>query len=171
MAGFLTTWLCIFVLPVKGESVRSSVLLAASQISQGERLSLAPVVLARIYRVLKIISDSSSLELRGLTLPWQSLYAWIHLHIHGAFSCLECPSSFLERGYPSVIQLAQASSTFERERVRLLFFAPHLVIDRFSLIHQPEVVGLPLDMREVEIGLDKRGRYTLLHSMGVDHYG
>lgn len=38
LAGFLATWLCVFVLPIGGESVWPSIFLAASQISQGERV-------------------------------------------------------------------------------------------------------------------------------------
>ncbi|KAH0467644.1 hypothetical protein IEQ34_002677 [Dendrobium chrysotoxum] len=117
LAGFLATWLCTFVLPLRVGSVRCSVFLVASQLSQGQRLSLALPVLARIYRALHTASKVTSLELRGLVLPWHYLYGWIHLHIRGAFSCLECPQYFLERGYPIVMQLAQAS-TLESERSR-----------------------------------------------------
>lgn len=166
LAGFIATWLCVFVLPVREGSVRSNTLLAASQISRGERLSLAPAVLARTYRVLNALSRDNTRDLTDLMLSWQYIYGWVHLHIQGAFSCLACPSYFLERGYPTIMQLSQASSTLEKERVRLFFFAPHLVADRFHLVHQPEVVGLPFDLREVEIidGLNRRGRSTLLYS-------
>ncbi|KAL0924898.1 hypothetical protein M5K25_005758 [Dendrobium thyrsiflorum] len=166
LAGFLATWLCTFVLPLKVRSVRCSALLAASQLSQGQRLSLAPAVLARIYRFLCTTSEASSLELRDPVLPWHYLYGWIHLHIRGAFSCLECPQYFLERGYPTVLQLAQASSTLESERVRLFFFAPHLVVDRFSIVHQPDIVDLPSYLREQILldGLDRQGRCTLLQN-------
>ncbi|KAH0449467.1 hypothetical protein IEQ34_020159 [Dendrobium chrysotoxum] len=169
LAGFLATWLCIFVLPLRVGSVRCSVLLAASQLSQGQRLSLAPPVLARIYRALCTASEATSLELRGLVLPWHYLYGWIHLHIRGAFSCLECPQYFLERGYPTVMQLAQASSTLELERVRLFFFAPHLVVDRFAVVHQPDVVGLPSYLSEQVIadGFDRQRRCVLLQSRGT----
>ncbi|KAH0451932.1 hypothetical protein IEQ34_019231 [Dendrobium chrysotoxum] len=86
--------------------------------------------------------------------------------IRGAFSCMECPQYFLERGYPTVMQLAQASSTLESKRVRLFFFAPHLVVDRFAVVHQLDVVGLPSYLREQVItdGLDRQRRCTLLQS-------
>ncbi|KAL0925857.1 hypothetical protein M5K25_004228 [Dendrobium thyrsiflorum] len=164
LAGFLATWICTFVLPLRTGFVRYSALLAASQLSQGQRLSLAPVVLSRIYRSLRTASEASSLELRDLALPWHYLYGWIHLHILGAFSCLECPSYFIERGYPAVLQLSQASTTLESERIRLFFFAPHLVTDRFSLVYQPDTVSLPSHLRGTVVvdGVDHRGRRTLL---------
>ncbi|KAL0918144.1 hypothetical protein M5K25_010135 [Dendrobium thyrsiflorum] len=101
LARFLATWLCTFVLPLRLGLIHYSALLAASQLSEWQHLSLAPSVFARIYRSLCIASKATSLELRDLTLPWHYLYEWIHLHILGAFSCLECPSSFAERGYPT----------------------------------------------------------------------
>ncbi|KAL0927759.1 hypothetical protein M5K25_001967 [Dendrobium thyrsiflorum] len=140
LAGFLATWLCTFVLPLKVGSVRCSALLSASQLSQGQRLSLAPVVLARICRIFRMASEASSLELRD---PY-----------------------FLERGYPTILQLVQASSTLESERVRLFFFAPHLVVDHFSVVHQPNIVDLPSYLREQILldGLDRQGRCTLLQN-------
>ncbi|KAL0917779.1 hypothetical protein M5K25_012867 [Dendrobium thyrsiflorum] len=127
LAGFLATWLCTFVLPLRVRSVRCSVLLAASQLSQGQRFSLAPPVLTRIYK---------------------------------------CPQYFLERGYSTVTQLIQASSTLESERVRLFFFAPHLAIDHFSVVHQPNTVDLPSYLRGQIVldGLDGQGRCTLLQN-------
>ncbi|KAL0912823.1 hypothetical protein M5K25_016232 [Dendrobium thyrsiflorum] len=175
LAGFLATWLSTFVLPLRAGSLRRSVLLAASQLSQGQRLSLAPAVLARVYRVLRTVSEASSLEVRDSVLPWQYLYGWVHLHVRGAFSCLETPAYFLQRGYPTVVQLSQASSTFESERVRLFFFAPQLVSDRFSLVHQPDVFSLPPHLRGTVIvdGVDHEGRRTLLlsrQSLAVAEY-
>lgn len=110
MAEFLVTWLCTFVLLIREGSIKSSTLLAAGKIFQDERLFLAPSVLVRIYAVLKIISEANSLELRDLILPWQYIHAWIHIHVHGAFAFLECPSYLLERRYTMVMQLSQASS-------------------------------------------------------------
>ncbi|KAL0911146.1 hypothetical protein M5K25_019262 [Dendrobium thyrsiflorum] len=164
LVGFLATWLCTFVLPLRAGFVCYSALLATSQLSQGQRLSLAPAVLARIYRSLRTASEATSLELRDLTLPWHYLYGWIHLHILGAFSCLECPLYFVERGYPTVLQLSQASATLESERIRLFFFAPHLVADRFSLVYQPDTVSLPPHLRGTVVvdRVDRRGRRTLL---------
>ncbi|PKU87357.1 hypothetical protein MA16_Dca008453 [Dendrobium catenatum] len=46
LVGFLATWLCTFVLLVRTGSLRCNVLLAASQLGQGQRLLLAPVVQA-----------------------------------------------------------------------------------------------------------------------------
>lgn len=134
LAGFIVTWLCIFVLPIKEWLVRSSALLAASQISRGERLSLAPAVLARIYRVMGFFSEVGLSEVRDQTLPWQYIHAWIHIHVHGAFSC---PTYFLERGYPAVIKLSRASSALERERVRLFFcYAPLVASFSFQSISE-----------------------------------
>ncbi|KAL0912220.1 hypothetical protein M5K25_018182 [Dendrobium thyrsiflorum] len=166
LVGFLATWLYIFVLPLRVGSLRCSVLLAASQLAQGQRLALAPAVLTRVYRVLRTISEANSLEVRDSALPWQYLYAWVHLHVRGAFSCLETPTYFLQRGYPTVLQLSQASSTFELERIRLFFFAPQLVSDRFSLIHQSDVFSLPPHQRGTVVvdGVDHGGRRTLLLS-------
>ncbi|KAL0911749.1 hypothetical protein M5K25_019910 [Dendrobium thyrsiflorum] len=166
LAGFLALWLSTFVLPLRVGSLRSSVLLAASQLSEGQRLALAPPVLARVYRVLRTISETSSLEVRDSVLPWQYLYGWVHLHVRGAFSCLETPVYFLQRGYPTVLQLSQASSTLESGRIRLFFFAPHLVADRFSLVHQPDSVSLPPHLRGTVVvdGADHRGRPALLQS-------
>ncbi|KAL0924902.1 hypothetical protein M5K25_005762 [Dendrobium thyrsiflorum] len=160
LVRFLATWLCIFVLPLRVGSLRCSVLLAASQLAQGQRLALAPAVLTRVYRVLRTISEASSLEY---------LYAWVHLHVRGAFSCLETPTYFLQRGYPTT------SSTFELERIRLFFFAPQLVSDRFSLIHQSDIFSLPLHQRDTVVvdGVDHGGRRTLLlsrQSLAVAEY-
>ncbi|KAL0903462.1 hypothetical protein M5K25_027846 [Dendrobium thyrsiflorum] len=151
LVGFLATWLCVFVLPLRVGSLRCSVLLAASQLAQGQRLALAPAVLTRVYRVLRTISEASSLEVRDSALPWQYLYAWVHLH----------------RGYPTVLQLSQTSSTFELERISLCFFAPQLVSDRFSLIHQSDVFSLPPHQRGTVVvdGVDHGGRRTLLLNM------
>ncbi|KAL0909712.1 hypothetical protein M5K25_020603 [Dendrobium thyrsiflorum] len=164
LAGFLAPWLSTFVLPLRMGSLRCSVLLAASQLSEGQRLALAPAVLARVYGVLRTVSEASSLESHDTVLPWQYLYAWVHLHVQGAFSCLETPTYFLQRGFPTVLQLSQASSTLESERIRLFFFSPHLVADRFSLIHQPDSVSLPPHLRGTIVvdGVDDRGRRTLL---------
>ncbi|KAL0915124.1 hypothetical protein M5K25_015523 [Dendrobium thyrsiflorum] len=175
LVGFLATWLCVFVLPLIVGSLRCSVLLAASQLAQGQRLALAPAVLTRVCRVLWTISEASSLEVRDSALPWQYLYAWVHLHVRGAFSCLETPTYFLQRGYPTVLQLSQTSSTFELERIRLFFFAPQLVSDRFSLIHQSDVFSLPLHQRGTVVvdGVDHGGRRTLLlsrQSLAVAEY-
>ncbi|KAL0904817.1 hypothetical protein M5K25_026972 [Dendrobium thyrsiflorum] len=121
-------------------------------------------VLARLYRSLRTASEATSLELRDLTLPWHYLYGWIHMHILGPFSCLECPSYIAERGYPTVLQLSQASATLESERIRLFFFAPHLVANRFSLVYQPDNVSLPSHLRGTVVvdRVDHRGRRTLL---------
>ncbi|PKU64996.1 hypothetical protein MA16_Dca004611 [Dendrobium catenatum] len=164
LAGFLALWLSTFVLQLRTGSLRCSVLLAASQLSVGQRLALAPAVLARVYRVLRTISESDSLTVRDSILPWQYLYAWVHLHVRGAFSCLETPDYFFQRGYPTVLQLSQASSTFESERIRLFFFAPQLVTDRFALVHQPDSISLPPHQRGTVVvdGVDHRGRRTLL---------
>ncbi|KAL0924698.1 hypothetical protein M5K25_005549 [Dendrobium thyrsiflorum] len=170
LAGFLALWLSTFVLPLRADSLRCSVLLAASQLSQGQRLALAPAVLARAYGILRSISEASSLEVQDSVLPWQYLYAWVHLHVRGAFSCLETPAYFLQRGFPTVLQLSQASSTLESERIRLFFFAPHLVADRFFLVHQPDSVSLPSHLRGTVVvdGVDDRGRRTLLlHRQGL----
>ncbi|KAL0922687.1 hypothetical protein M5K25_006694 [Dendrobium thyrsiflorum] len=175
LVGFLALWLSTFVLPLRTGSLRCSVLLAASQLASGQRLSLAPAVLARVYRVLRTLSEASSLEVRDLVLPWQYLYAWVHLHVQGAFSCLETPGYFLQRGYPTVLQLFQASSTLESERIRLFFFAPQSVTDRFALVHQPDTVSLPPHQRGTVVvdGVDRRGRRTLLlrrQSLAVAEY-
>ncbi|KAL0919029.1 hypothetical protein M5K25_011096 [Dendrobium thyrsiflorum] len=170
LAGFLALWLSTFILPLRAGSLRCSVLLAASQLSQGQRLALAPAVLARVYGILQSVSEASSLEVQDSVLPWQYLYAWVHLHVQGAFSCLKTPAYFLQRGFPTVLQLSQASSTLESERIRLFFFAPHLVADRFSLVHQPDSISLPSHLRGTVVvdGVDDRGRRTLLlHRQGL----
>ncbi|PKU80826.1 hypothetical protein MA16_Dca009237 [Dendrobium catenatum] len=175
LAGFLALWLSTFVLPLRTESLRCSVLLAANQLSVGQRLALAPAVLARVYRVLRTTSEASSLDIHDSILPWQYLYALVHLHVQGAFSCLETPAYFPQRGFPTVLQLFQASSTFESERIRLFFFASQLVSDRFALVHQPDTVSLPPHQRGIVLvdGVDHRGRRTLLlrsQSLAVAEY-
>ncbi|KAL0912856.1 hypothetical protein M5K25_016270 [Dendrobium thyrsiflorum] len=42
------------------------------------------------------------------------------------------------------------------ERIRLFFFASHLVADRFSLTHQPDSVSLPPHLRGIVV-VDERG--------------
>ncbi|KAI0519473.1 hypothetical protein KFK09_006921 [Dendrobium nobile] len=173
LTGFLALWFNTFVLPLRAGSLRYSVLLAASQLAHGQRLALAPAVLARVYRILRTLSEANSLEAQDSILPWQYLYAWFHLHVRGAFSCLETPAYFLQRGFPTVLQLSQASSTFESGRIRLFFFALQLVTDRFSLVHQSEAVGLPPHQRGTVVvdGVDHRGRRTLLlRSFSVAEY-
>ncbi|KAL0910236.1 hypothetical protein M5K25_021196 [Dendrobium thyrsiflorum] len=102
-------------------SLRCSVLLAASQLAPGQRLALAPAVLTRVYRVLRTISEASSLE---------------------------------------------TSSTFESERIRFFFFAPQLVSNRFSLIHQSDVFSLSPHQRGTVVvdGVDHGWIRTLLLS-------
>ncbi|KAL0924114.1 hypothetical protein M5K25_004923 [Dendrobium thyrsiflorum] len=126
LVGFLTLWLSTFVLQLRTGSLRYNVLLVASQLSESQKLALAPVVLARVYGVLQTVSEASSLESQDTVLSWQYLYDWVHLHVQGAFSCLETSAYFLHRGFPIVLQLSQASSTLESERIRLFFFAPYL---------------------------------------------
>lgn len=63
LVGFLAIWLCTFLLLIKEGFVLSSVLLVVSWISRGERLSLALVVFARMYGVMRAILESNSLEL------------------------------------------------------------------------------------------------------------
>ncbi|PKU60956.1 hypothetical protein MA16_Dca028270 [Dendrobium catenatum] len=164
LVGFLVCWLCTFVLPAKGGAIRCNALLAASLLSHGERISLAPVVLNKIFRTFRTISENPTLDGHDTTLPWQYIYAWVHIHIQGAFSCLEYPSYFSYKGYPIIMQLLRASSTLEQERVRLFFFAPHLVADRFRLVHQPELGSLPSNLIGADIidDTDRHGRYTLL---------
>ncbi|KAL0924019.1 hypothetical protein M5K25_004820 [Dendrobium thyrsiflorum] len=169
LVGFLAVWLCTFVLPLRAGSVRCSILLPASQLAQGQRLALAPPTLARIYRSLRTASEATSFELRDLTLSWQYLYGWLHLHVQGAFSVLESPAYFSERGYPT------ASSTLESERIRLFFFAPQLVTDRFALVHETASVSLPPHQRGTVVvdGTDRRDRHTLLlrrQSLAVAEY-
>ncbi|KAL0919501.1 hypothetical protein M5K25_011596 [Dendrobium thyrsiflorum] len=127
LAGFLALWLSTFVLPLRTGSLRCSVLLAAGQLSKGQRLALARAGLAR-----------------ESVLPWQYLYAWVYLHVQEAFSCLETPVYLLQRGFPTVLQLSQASSTFD--------------------------VSLPPHLRGTAVvdGVDDRGRRTLLlHRQGL----
>ncbi|PKU61639.1 hypothetical protein MA16_Dca027822 [Dendrobium catenatum] len=131
LVGFLATWLCTFVFPLRAGSVRCSILLAASQLAQGQRLALAPATLARIYRSLRTASEAASLELRDLTLPWQYLYGWIHLHVLGAFTCLECPPYFAERGFPTFSCL------------RLLLLLSQRGSASFSLPHTWLLTGFP----------------------------
>lgn len=122
LAGFLATWLCIFVLPVKEGTLRSNALLAASRISRGERISCCPCQDIQTVRGC-FRAEAHLSEIRSLVLTWHYIHAWVHLHIRNIRGCLECPSYFSEHGYPLVIQLSRASSTLERERVRLFFFA------------------------------------------------
>ncbi|PKU66978.1 hypothetical protein MA16_Dca019079 [Dendrobium catenatum] len=62
LVGFLGTWLCTFILLVRTGSLRCSVLLVASQLAQGQRLSFFPIILSKVYRVLRTLSEVSSLE-------------------------------------------------------------------------------------------------------------
>ncbi|GAA0145170.1 hypothetical protein LIER_05423 [Lithospermum erythrorhizon] len=58
-AAFLSCWLCVFVLPVEPLFfIRASVFKMASILAKGSRVSLAPPVLAYIYRSLSQISLS-----------------------------------------------------------------------------------------------------------------
>ncbi|KAL0909814.1 hypothetical protein M5K25_020712 [Dendrobium thyrsiflorum] len=132
-AGFLALWLNTFVLPLKTGSLRCSVLLAASQLSQGQRLALVPAFLARVYGVLRSFSEASSLEVQDSVLSWQYLYAWVHLHVHRAFSCLETPAYFLQRDRFSLVHQPDSVS-----------LSPHL---RGTVVVD---------------GVDDRGRRTLL---------
>ncbi|KAL0927310.1 hypothetical protein M5K25_001472 [Dendrobium thyrsiflorum] len=75
-------------------------------------------------------------------------------------------STCKERGYPTVLQLSQATFTLESERIRLFFIAQHLVADRFSLVHQPDIVGLSPHLRGIVIvdERNRRGRCTLIRN-------
>ncbi|PKU63133.1 hypothetical protein MA16_Dca027150 [Dendrobium catenatum] len=169
LTRFLVTWLGTFVFSLRVGFVSYSALLAGTQLSQGQHHSLTPIILAKIYRSLRVASKATSLELPNQTFLWHYLYGWIHLHILGAFSCLKCPLYFLVRGYAIILQLSQVCATLESERIHLIFFASHLVTNRFSLVYLLDAVSLPPHLRGTVVTYrhDRQGRCMLIRSRQV----
>ncbi|KAL0910558.1 hypothetical protein M5K25_021552 [Dendrobium thyrsiflorum] len=168
LVSFIATWLCYFVFPSQSRVFRPSTLLMASLIASGRRVSLAPAVLAQIYHSLGQICTTYGRAQCSVEIPWHYLHGWIHIHVAGAFSCPELPSYYTEHCFPSLVQLARATSSTDRAQIRLFMFAPLLMIDPYRLIYRsplgslpPQCFGVPLvDSRS------ERGTPTLLSRSG-----
>ncbi|KAI0497648.1 hypothetical protein KFK09_020881 [Dendrobium nobile] len=143
LISFVATWLCYFVFPSQNRVFRPSTLLMASLIATGRRVSLAPAVLAQIYRSLGKICTTYGSGQCSVEIPWHYLHGWMHIHVAGAFSCPELPGYFTERHFPSLLQLARATSSTDRAQIRLFMFAPLQMTDRYRLIYRSPLGSLP----------------------------
>ncbi|KAI0516062.1 hypothetical protein KFK09_008734 [Dendrobium nobile] len=144
LISFVATWLCYFVFPSQNRVFRPSTLLMASLIASGRRVSLAPTVIAQIYRSLGQICTTYGSGQCSVEIPWHYLHGWMHIHVAGAFSCPELPGYFTERHFPSLLQLARATSYTDRAQIRLFMFAPLQMTDRYRLIYRSPLGSLPL---------------------------
>ncbi|KAI0489452.1 hypothetical protein KFK09_029295 [Dendrobium nobile] len=141
---FVATWLSYFVFPSQSRVFRPSTLLMASLIASGRRVSLAPAILAQIYHNLGQICTTYGSGQYSVEIPWHYLHGWMHIHVAGAFSCPELPGYFTERHFPSLLQLARATSSTDRAQIRLFMFAPLRMTDRYRLIYRSPLGSLPL---------------------------
>ncbi|KAL2906432.1 Serine/threonine-protein phosphatase 7 long form-like protein [Bienertia sinuspersici] len=78
LAGFLTCWLCAFVLPLKDLGcIRPSVFKPASLLVSGKRISLFISVLTCIYKGLGELSSSFTPRKQVEHFPAHYIYAWL----------------------------------------------------------------------------------------------
>nr|MCH9869282.1 hypothetical protein [Serratia marcescens] len=84
LAAFLALWLCYQVMPSgRIGYIRSEVFLVASYLARGTTVSLAPAVLAHIYRGLRTLSSSDRPDLYDAVFPMHILGCWLSLHFEG----------------------------------------------------------------------------------------
>lgn len=168
LVAFIATWLCYFVLPYQSRVFRPGTLLMASVIATGRRVSLAPAVLARIYRGFGQIVASYGRRQRIVEVPWHYVHGWVHMHVAGAFSCAELPDHYRDHFFPTLLQLARATSATDRAQIRLFMFSPLHAADRFRLVYRSSVGDLPPQSFGVSLADSQtdRGVPTLLSRGG-----
>lgn len=86
LAAFIAIWLCSFVIVGGGQYIRSGVLVMASWIAIGRKISLAPPALSSLYFYLRAISRHPV----GPTFckqPWAIHYiiGWMYLYLKNTF--------------------------------------------------------------------------------------
>ncbi|GAA0166307.1 hypothetical protein LIER_40165 [Lithospermum erythrorhizon] len=82
-AAFLSCWLCTFVFPAEPLGlIRASVFKMAGVMAKGSVVSLAPPVLACIYRGLSQISVSDTPSASQACFPAHYLFGWIGAYLH-----------------------------------------------------------------------------------------
>ncbi|KAL0906772.1 hypothetical protein M5K25_025293 [Dendrobium thyrsiflorum] len=168
LVAFIATWLCYFVLPYQSRVLRPGTLLIASMIATGRRVSLAPAVLARIYRGFGQIVASYGRRQRTVEVPWHYVHGWVHMHVAGAFSCAELPDHYRDHFFPTLLQLARATSATDRAHMRLFMFSPLHTADRFRLVYRSPIGDLPPQSFGVSLADSQtdRGVPTLLSRGG-----
>ncbi|KAL0915257.1 hypothetical protein M5K25_015660 [Dendrobium thyrsiflorum] len=168
LVAFIATWLCYFVFPDQSRVLRPSTLLMASVIATGRRVSLAPAVLARIYRGFGQIVASYGRRQRTVEVSWHYVHGWVHMHVAGAFSCAELPDHYRDHFFPTLLQLARATSATDRAQIRLFMFSPLHTTDRFRLVYRSSVGDLPPQSFGVSLADSRtdRGVPTLLSRGG-----
>ncbi|KAL0911943.1 hypothetical protein M5K25_017881 [Dendrobium thyrsiflorum] len=77
LVAFIATWLCYFIFPDQSRVLRPSTLLMAGVIATGRRVSLAPAVLARIYRGFGQIVASYGRRQCTVEVPWHYVHGWV----------------------------------------------------------------------------------------------
>ncbi|KAF8405873.1 hypothetical protein HHK36_007951 [Tetracentron sinense] len=84
LAAFLSTWLCMFVMPNNHRScIRPATFKVASLMAQGLKFSLAIPLLASIYNGLNIIATpKDGPDLCHVTFPWHYIFAWLGLYFN-----------------------------------------------------------------------------------------
>ncbi|KAL0919312.1 hypothetical protein M5K25_011398 [Dendrobium thyrsiflorum] len=113
-----------------------STLLMASVISTGRRVSLAPAVLARIYRGFGQIVASYGRRHRTVEVPWYYVYGWVHMHVAGAFSCAELPDHYRDHFFPTLLQ--------RDDTVFLEGYNPNRAARQFGFVQATPLDGLPV---------------------------
>ncbi|XBJ09209.1 hypothetical protein VPH35_014324 [Triticum aestivum] len=85
-AAYITIWLCRFVVPGGGPYIRPGVLVMASWITIGRRISLAPPALCSLYYSLRLIS-THPIGPSFLKRAWQVHYliGWIGIYLRKVF--------------------------------------------------------------------------------------
>ncbi|PIN26510.1 hypothetical protein CDL12_00733 [Handroanthus impetiginosus] len=82
LAAFLSCWLCHFVLPHRRVNrIRATVFKVASMMARGDTFALAVPILVSIYRCLRDISTSASLNESTVIFPIHYLYGWTAQHL------------------------------------------------------------------------------------------
>uniref|UniRef100_A0A452XZV5 Aminotransferase-like plant mobile domain-containing protein n=3 Tax=Aegilops tauschii subsp. strangulata TaxID=200361 RepID=A0A452XZV5_AEGTS len=117
VAAFVALWLCCFVVVGEGPFIRPSVLVMASWIALGGKISLAPPALSSLYLALRRISTNPvgpSFEQTPLSIHY--IIGWMHLYLKKAFEAkgkgdkLPSPKRF-------PMQLAMLSTMFRPAKV------------------------------------------------------
>lgn len=77
LAAFLSCWLCSFVFPEEGQTIRPSTFKIASIMAKGVEICLGIPVLARIYKALHEIGNSPTPGKSYAYFPAHYVYGWL----------------------------------------------------------------------------------------------
>ncbi|CAL9225593.1 unnamed protein product [Arabidopsis halleri] len=115
--AFLVLWLSKFVFPDKfGRSIFSDVFPIAVRLARGERIALAPAVLANLYNDLSQICVLASMQ----NVYLDSLFKLVQVWIWERFKSIRPEAKVIPRGQPRISQWSGLKQRFEN--VGLIIF-------------------------------------------------